>query len=97
MDHDITKLPKWAQEHIASLDQRIVHLRWRITALKSAHAILVKNEREWFVVPNAGEEVYTLWRFFRNQPFAVCSLSDGDLLLVGRAAHKKDDGNRDVN
>jgi hypothetical protein len=48
MKHDIKKLPKWAQSHIADLKHEITVSQ----GLKKAHGLLCDKERDWFTVPN---------------------------------------------
>ena len=85
MPHDIKKLPVWAQKLISDLEHKIGALN----GLKEAHALLIDHDREWFTVPNNAENPFRLWRFHHDMPTAVCSLSDKDVLLVGRATKDK--------
>lgn len=82
--YDIKKLPKWAQEHIGRLENKIRDLQ----ALEQMHAILSDKSRNWFAIPPAkidGWEHTNLYILKDNAAVSVCSLGKGDLLFVGRA------------
>jgi len=76
----IAKLPKWAQRHIEDLNREIE----RRDGLVKAHALLCKEQREWFIISNRINEVERLWLLDKDAPHAICSLGPGDILLVGR-------------
>jgi hypothetical protein len=76
----IHKLPKWAQKHISDLEWEVK----RRDGLVNAHAVLCETDKSWFTIPNKTEDVMTLWLLFKNCPHAVCSLNEGDTLIVGR-------------
>jgi len=85
---DETKLPKWAQKRLADLRLRIQ----RLERLREAHAVL--KDREWFVINgpvDPGEfpnDIIRLFVLSQNSAHAVCSLGQGDTLLVGRAERR---------
>ena len=87
--HKIETLPKWEQTHIRDLNAQI---RER-DAIAKMHAILSDAKRDWFVVGNVfpgprgheSLEPITLWSLRGESPHAVCSISPGDLMFVGRA------------
>ena len=91
-EHNIKTLPKWAQQHIACLDQLNDYLEHRNSTLENMHAIMCEPKRNWFTLPFSYDDEKTihLWLLEKDQPVPVCALSKGDLLFVGRA--KKENG-----
>lgn len=82
--HNIKKLPKWAQEHINCLENKIRDLQ----ALEKMHAVLSDKDRNWFTIPSAAIDNWSHTNFYilkNNSAVPVCSLGKGDLLFVGRA------------
>jgi len=81
MAHDIKKLPLWAQKLLKDKDFEISQLQ----ALEQAHAVL--NNRKWCSVSGplmGSNETCTLWVLDKDSPVSVCSLGQGDVLLIGR-------------
>ncbi len=79
----IRKLPKWAQEHIQSLENEISSR----DGLVKAHGVLLDEKRDWFTIRNIemDSKVMNLWILNSNKPFPVCDLYYKDILIVGRA------------
>jgi len=81
--HDESTLPKWAQQTFAELRREIDRLR----GVEKSHPVLIG--REWFTISGppfaTPDEVRNLWALDRERPFAICSLSHGDVLIVGRS------------
>jgi hypothetical protein len=86
MEHDLTKLPKWAQLLIETKDVEKNLLKMENEGLNKAHEILMN--REWFTISGPafkdGEEFRYLWYLSHEHPHAVCSLGRGDVLVIGR-------------
>lgn len=83
-DHDITKLPKWAQQHIASLEQRIASVERTLPWTEPG--------MDWFTILHpkgrAAEDrgnSRTLFMLGENYAQAVCSVGPKDYVFVGRA------------
>jgi len=87
--HDLTKLPKWAQEFIDNKDAEILKLASELDRLRQAHAVL-HDYAGWFTIhgppPGAITEDGTYQLFFLSSGGAhgACSLKTGDVLLIGR-------------
>lgn len=79
--HHIETLPKWTQKMLQAQDREIA----RLQALRQAHEILSDPDSNWFTVRNIESEGFVLFRLFRDQAQAICSLGPGDILIVGRA------------
>lgn len=78
----LKKLPRWATAYIAQLKREIT----RRDGLVAAHALLCESGREWFTIPNRTyEKPMKLWLLDRDSPIPVCSIGNGDTLLIGRA------------
>ncbi len=92
--HDESKLPQWVQQRLAELREESAALQRKIEALQNVHA-LTANGREWFTVSwpslDPPGSLLHLWVLDRDHPFPVCSIGDGDVLLIGRATRKKED------
>lgn len=90
MSHDIEKLPKWAQQLIANLDESISDKLDEIARLRAAHSLL--TDREWFTIPGPSfednEDVLALYRLYNNGAQCICTLARGDVLLIGRNTKK---------
>lgn len=88
MKQDIKKLPKWAQAHIADLEDQIAQLHQEKETLEGMHAVLA-NGRRWLTVPGPrfdDEFAHrTLFVLGPNTATPVCDLEAGDMLFVGRA------------
>lgn len=91
MDHDETKLPKWAQSLIADLRREIDMSKSEVNRYRQAHAVL--DRKGWFticgpparaIVPSAPEH-YHLFYMSCDGAHPACSLGVGDIVLVGRA------------
>jgi hypothetical protein len=86
MQHDEEKLPQWAQDRIRELRNALRKSIDERVQVQEAHAVLAG--RNWFTLPGPSfydtEESRSLWLLDRNQPFEVCALGPGDVLLVGR-------------
>lgn len=83
--HDITRLPKWAQRQMAALEQRAKRAEDECARMEQAHAVL--HDRQWFVINGqTPQERFPrkLWFLDQDHPLPVCSLSEGDVMLVGR-------------
>ena len=88
--HDESKLPKWAQKRIADLKGDIDSLRSELLRTKAAHSILFERTG-WFTIngpsPSCvkeGTDMYNLFYLSNEGSHAVCSLREGDIVLVGR-------------
>lgn len=85
MQHDERTLPRWAQRRLRSLRLRVDALQ----SLRTAHSVL--QDRDWFTLPGPMDQddagPRQLWLLNKDHPFPVCSLSRGDVLLVGRVQH----------
>jgi len=83
--HDETKLPKWAQEKMATLRREVQ----RRDALQQLHGLLCEPERDWFTIQGppfeSDEEYRNLFLLNRNSAITFCGLGRGDLLFIGRA------------
>lgn len=83
---DESKLPKWAQKRLEELRFELDRLK----AVEAAHAVTAG--REWFTIPGpqsfGGKDVYHLWWLYPDHPHPACSLSHGDVLMVGRSRHR---------
>lgn len=79
-------LPQWAQRHIAALNAENERQASHIRRMETAHAVL--TTRDWHTIPgppDQDERRRRLWWLDHDQPFPLCSLGPGDVLLVGRA------------
>ena len=76
----VGKLPKWAQKCI---DDLIFEVNRR-DGLVVAHGLLCDEKRDWFTIPNKSEGTMHLWLLNKDRPHSICSLDEGDVLLVGR-------------
>jgi hypothetical protein len=79
----LVRLPKWAQSHIAELEDRV----------RRAEATIPWTEpgMEWFTLLKDSEPE-TIWLCDRNGTHAIASIGKGDRVFVGRArkANAKD-------
>lgn len=75
--HDETKLPKWAQQRLEKQRQQIRSLN----AIRDASAVLC--DWNWSRI-DCPDESLTLFRLDQNMATAVCSISNGDRILIGR-------------
>lgn len=83
--HDEHTLPKWAQTKLAEARTLAARAQADLARLQQAHVLL--SSHEWFTVPNRRQDgIMKLWMLYPDHPFPVCSLSPGDILLVGRAS-----------
>ena len=84
----ILKLPKWAQEYIASIQSDKNYIEDRKNTLERMQSFYQAG-REWFTIPgpkfNDNEKVRYLWSLSRDGAHAICDLGPNDLLFVGRA------------
>jgi hypothetical protein len=84
---DIERLPKWAQSLIREKDNKISWLKEEMENLKKAHALLL--DRNWITIHNPvdgnGPEIRDLFMLDTNCAKTVCSISKGDVLLIGRS------------
>jgi hypothetical protein len=89
LKHDVSKLPKWAQDKINGLERYIQETE----AIRQMHDILIDKERDWFNLTGSlngcTEESLSLWILDNNQPFRVCTLYREDLLFIGRANKRR--------
>jgi hypothetical protein len=81
-----TKLPAWARKLIGDLRFELVMQRRRNKELAAAHGVLF--DREWFTIPGTPvqepDDPRTLFLLERNRANSVCTLYNGDVLLIGR-------------
>lgn len=92
MKHDIATLPKWAQKRIADAERRANVAEDARRRMEVAHAVLL--DREWFVINGqtpAESFPRKLWFLDKDHPLPVCSLAEGDVLLVGRKRWRAND------
>jgi hypothetical protein len=85
MNHDISKLPKWAQVHIAKVENERGSALRALEFTRQAHTVL--QGRKWFTIPGPpapNEKPRHPWWSNHEHPFPACSLSHGDVLLIGR-------------
>lgn len=86
MKHDIKKLPKWAQQLIESKESELAVLKRQKEQTEAAHTII--KEHEWYPLHGPSvlekQDHYTLFVLFENAAHAVCCLSKGDVLLIGK-------------
>ena len=86
---DINKLPRWAQKILTEKDREIK----RLQGLRKLHAFLTAHENvDWFCIGPVKEDM-TLFQLQNNHAHAICSLSEGDVLFVGRKKNKKEENN----
>lgn len=88
--HQITSLPKWAQDLILEERGKRASAEHDLQRLRQAHCLL--ENHDWFTVNSPcaeDEQPHKLWSLIHEIPHAVCSLGPGDILLVGR--RKKDE------
>jgi len=86
MEHDLTKLPKWAQLLIEEKEAENNLLKMANKGLEAAHSILFN--REWFVIngpiENDNLAITNLWYLSNEHPHQVCSIGVGDVFVIGR-------------
>jgi len=86
----IVDLPKWAQRIIEKQDADIRLGLEQLARLRKAHSILLDG-RDWFTIHGPPKEAtkeggtYELFFLSYNGAHPACSLSTGDILLIGRA------------
>lgn len=79
-------MPLWAQRHISDLKTALIELQGKLIKIEQAKEIL--DNRDWFAINGPtfddDENSRTLWSLDRDKPHAICSLGQGDVLIVGR-------------
>jgi hypothetical protein len=89
--HDITKLPKWVQEHIADMNRRIDRAEKTIPWTKPG--------MRWSTLfhpdacgKGAPRKVFHLYTCSENGTHPVCCIGPNDTLFIGRGRGESDDG-----
>lgn len=85
-NHDEAKLPKWAQKRISKMRHELDSLREHLRMTQEASRITARGHH-WFTIAgplNEKEDPYHLFWLEKNGARKACSLSCGDILLVGR-------------
>lgn len=83
MGKDISKLPKWAREEIIRLNSELSDTKCHLENTKKAHSILLN--RRWFTLKTQFDKPLHLWILSEDKPHPVCSLFNGDVLMIGRS------------
>lgn len=78
----ISKLPKWAQQHIKDLEYKLRNIQDEISEMRSLNYFHANHD--WFTIPNKEPETFYLYRLSKDRATAICSLNPGDILFIGR-------------
>lgn len=82
MNHDESKLPKWARDKLAELRREIK----RLSTVEQAHAVLLN--RDWYTIGLHCPQKFTLFRLDEDRASAICTVGAGAILLVGNERKK---------
>ena len=83
MTHEVDNLPRWAQVLISDLRRTVALQEIKINVIEEMYPWVLPGS-DWSTKIRTG----ATWKLFscdENGTRAVCSLSDGDVLFLGRA------------
>ena len=88
MKHDIAKLPKWVQQHIHGLEERVRYAEATIP--------WTKKGMQWFTLfhpdyrVKGDKEIRRLFTLSESGAHCVCDVGPEDCIFIGRGVVSKD-------